>query len=413
VTDAHRSLTPLLGELAASVGAELERLEAEGRLPAARGTALLKTGAAGSLSETEEKKPGDAFDASKTAEERMRAAFSLFDLDGSGAITCEELKSFLTNPDDGRPLGDAEVQAIIDEYDTNSDGMLQFDEFAALWTLKQQQRISSLVCDPEDGCDVDVDGRLSNAIVVCGYGEVGLRVGQALNSLPSRPAYIAVDRDPTRISAGVMNDAPVVYGDGASESLLKAAGVRNPSAIVITFASPSRCLESTSRLRDAFPDTKIYVRSARKQEANELTKAGATAVVVETTESAVRFARLLGAEEGASDDVLATVRRVSSAPSDAVDQWQAPYSRAELSDLAEEVGSTLDEVGELYQSFASLGLSDDAMASRAAVRDFLILTDDAPMDDETLARFMAPDEGGEYISFFEFVRLAVSLKATA
>ena len=43
----------------------------------------------------------------------------------------------------------------------------------------------------------------------------------------------------------------VVYGDGASPDLLRAAGVRNPSAIVITYASDKRCLEATRRLRDA------------------------------------------------------------------------------------------------------------------------------------------------------------------
>ena len=104
-----------------------------------------------------------------------------------------------------------------------------------------------------------------------------------------------------------------------------------------------------------------------------------------------------------------------SVPSD-LDEWQAPYSRAELSDLAEEVGKTVDDVTELYQRFASLGLDDDARASRAAVRDFLILTDDAPMDDETLAQFMPPEEGkvdDDRIGFFEFVRVAVSLQARA
>lgn len=419
------SLTPLLGELAGWAGEELTRLEAEGKLPAARGIDLAFGGVRGSDSSTKGSKPSagalisgtsdpaDAFDPTKTAQERVRAAFDLFDLDGSGAISCDELKSFLTKPGDGRQLNDEEVRAIIAEYDTNGDGLLQFEEFAALWTLKQQR-------SPSTTGGGDAAPRTpSDAIVVCGYGEIGLRVCEALNSLPDPPAYIAIDRNPKRISAGVMNDAPVVYGDGASVKLLKAAGITKPRAFLITFASAARCLETTTRLREAFPETAIYARTVRQQEADELMAAGATAVVVETTESAVRFAKLLGLED-ASKDVAALMRRVPSLGGDAGQtQWSAPYSQAELMDLADETGVSLERVLELYELFADLastsGVNDEGEVPKSAVRDLLILTDDAPMDDETLEGFMPLNSAaeGEFVGFFDFVRMSVGMSSTA
>ena len=284
---------------------------------------------------------------------------------------------------------------------TNGDGELQFDEFAALWTMKQQQGASS-----------GGEGTAHDAIVVCGYGEIGLRVCEALSTQPSRPPYIAIDRNAARISAGVMNDAPVVYGDGASESLLRATGVTDPRAIVITYASQLRCLECTSRLRKAFPATRIYVRTERQQEVEALTAAGATAVVVETTESAVRFADLLGLSDASTSS---TVRRRPSLPTSAgSDEWafKPPYSEAELSDLAMEVGRSLDEVYELYQSFATLEMNDECEVARADVRDFLLLTASTPMDDADIEQFMPLQAFSDAVGFFDFVRIAVAMGST-
>jgi voltage-gated potassium channel Kch len=46
-------------------------------------------------------------------------------------------------------------------------------------------------------------------------------------------------------------------------------------------------------LRDVFPQSPIYVRAASEEEVTPLLEAGATEVVVETNEAAVRLARLL------------------------------------------------------------------------------------------------------------------------
>ena len=261
-----------------------------------------------------------------------------------------------------------------------------------------------------------------DAIIVCGYGEVGARVCEALKT--ARESHMAIDRNPARITAGVANGAPVVYGDGASESLLRAAGVEAPRAVLITYASPTRCLESTSRLRKAFPDAPIYVRTSRQQEADDLMEAGATAVVVETSESAVRFAKLLGLQDGAQDGGMAQRLRglPTSLTSSAGERWKPPYSKAELDDLAEEVGATLEVVLELYEGFASLEANDDGEVATSELRELLIRTSEAPMDDEALEAWRKQDlcvvgvDGEEICSFgdgppkatanfFDFVRM--------
>ena len=55
------------------------------------------------------------------------------ELDKSGSLSHAELKAALKRPGGGIPLSDEEVAEIISEFDTNQDGELQFDEFAAFW----------------------------------------------------------------------------------------------------------------------------------------------------------------------------------------------------------------------------------------------------------------------------------------
>lgn len=65
-------------------------------------------------------------------EARLREAFALFDTDGSGSLSVEELRTVLSRP--GSTLSDEEIQALIDEFDEDGDGEMQFEEFVKLWT---------------------------------------------------------------------------------------------------------------------------------------------------------------------------------------------------------------------------------------------------------------------------------------
>ena len=71
------SLTPLLGELAEYVGVKFEDQAA---------------------SEMAKEKWADDYDINLTDEKRIQEAFEMFDEDGSGAISAQELQKILTRP---------------------------------------------------------------------------------------------------------------------------------------------------------------------------------------------------------------------------------------------------------------------------------------------------------------------------
>jgi Ca2+-binding EF-hand superfamily protein len=63
-------------------------------------------------------------------ERELRDAFAVFDADGSGSIDRNELKRLMKKL--GQALSDAELDAMMEEVDTNGDGEISFEEFKFL-----------------------------------------------------------------------------------------------------------------------------------------------------------------------------------------------------------------------------------------------------------------------------------------
>ena len=68
----------------------------------------------------------------------IRRAFQLFDTDGDGALSVEEMQAVLKRPGGGGLLSDEDVQNVINDFDQNGDGVLQYEEFVQLWLSMTQ-----------------------------------------------------------------------------------------------------------------------------------------------------------------------------------------------------------------------------------------------------------------------------------
>merc|ERR1719384_3064287 len=66
----------------------------------------------------------------KDPEKELRDAFAVFDTDGSGSIDKKELKRLMKKL--GQALSEAELDAMMDEVDTNGDGEISYEEFKTM-----------------------------------------------------------------------------------------------------------------------------------------------------------------------------------------------------------------------------------------------------------------------------------------
>lgn len=63
------------------------------------------------------------------SKEKLKAAFTLFDVDGSGAISSEEVKEILCK---GQKIDEKVWKEIIDEVDIDGNGEIDFGEFSTM-----------------------------------------------------------------------------------------------------------------------------------------------------------------------------------------------------------------------------------------------------------------------------------------
>uniref|UniRef100_A0A6N2KJB8 EF-hand domain-containing protein n=1 Tax=Salix viminalis TaxID=40686 RepID=A0A6N2KJB8_SALVM len=65
--------------------------------------------------------------------ENLKDAFSVYDVDGNGSISTEELHKVMTSL--AEPCLMAESRKIISEVDSDGDEMIDFEEFKVMMTI--------------------------------------------------------------------------------------------------------------------------------------------------------------------------------------------------------------------------------------------------------------------------------------
>jgi len=68
--------------------------------------------------------------ADRNPEDEIKKAFALFDDDQSGSIHVRNLRRVAREL--GEQLSDEELQAMIDEFDKNGDGVIDLEEFMSI-----------------------------------------------------------------------------------------------------------------------------------------------------------------------------------------------------------------------------------------------------------------------------------------
>jgi Kef-type K+ transport system membrane component KefB/voltage-gated potassium channel Kch len=374
------SLTPLLGEIGDKLGDYLESQDE---------TAIVEIGDGLSSAEVEK-------------------LFDETDADSNGEICLEELRASLVK----LHIPYAAIADIFTSFDANGDNVICKEEWiagcdAGLLELALKDKAP----DAEDVLD---DSFSENAVVICGFGKMGRGVYKMLQSAGKiEGGIVAFSLDPSRVTAGALSGAPVIFGDGARYDLYKAAGANSPRAVLVTYASQSRRVNAVERLKASLPEgTPIYAFAENERNCAELLKVGVDQVINETTETSLQFGNLLNLDIPSENKEFLRMNKLTESTFenelsfkaiDAIPGW----TEDGLSDLAEEVNLTSADLKKLYNIFSSLISDVKGDVPINELRDMMIRTSGkGPIDQETLVRCMelADENCDGNLTFEEFVR---------
>jgi Kef-type K+ transport system membrane component KefB/Ca2+-binding EF-hand superfamily protein/voltage-gated potassium channel Kch len=340
--------------------------------------------------------------------EQAASLFDNIDTDRSGSIELDELRTALLKLN----FSFASIAEVFAKFDSNNDGVIDRDE----WRAGAQAGFLSEAWNTNVEIGVTDDKRIfaKDALMILGYGELGQSIVKTFSATfkKEKGGLICFDLNPSRVTAGVLSGDPVVYGDGAKFELLKAAGVTKPRAVLVTFASDTRRIEATMRLRSCLPDdTPIYVYEGNSRIGQDLLDAGATEVISETIETVLRFGTLIGVCQ--TPEVMSRLRSQSFEKFGLIDNQDGEdptvrgLSDEYLLDLADQVGVSKREIMEQWEFFNSIASEGDSVSIKE-LKELLLIRSGS--NESGVGEFLQScldmeDEDGEgELTFVEYVR---------
>lgn len=117
-------------------------------------------------------------------------------------------------------------------------------------------------------------GRMSDHIVVCGWGRVGREVARFLAA--SGRQVVVIDRDAERLTEVPY---PSVHGDVTDDRTLEEAGIDRAASLVAALETDADNLYVTLASRSIRPDLQIIARARNESSEPKLIRAGADRVV--------------------------------------------------------------------------------------------------------------------------------------
>ncbi|MCH8970504.1 MAG: potassium channel protein [Acidobacteria bacterium] len=130
--------------------------------------------------------------------------------------------------------------------------------------------------------------RLTNHIIVCGFGRVGQRTWSEIRNRDVDVVVIEVSAD--RVQAARAADAVVITGDATHNDVLELAGIEHAQAVIACVADDSDNLVIALSVKALRPDVRVVCRATELESERKLFLAGADAVVAPQAVGAERLA---------------------------------------------------------------------------------------------------------------------------
>lgn len=156
------------------------------------------------------------------------------------------------------------------------------------WLVRHCRRMSLQLLQHDDRLlkrQKPLPGEFNEHVIICGYGRVGQTIARFLSD--DNIAYVAIDRDPIRLTESVKGGDSVAFGDACRRDILLMLGVEKAKLVIITFDHKAKALSILACIQDINPDAKVLIRTKNDSAIAELKAGGATEVVPEVLEGSL------------------------------------------------------------------------------------------------------------------------------
>jgi voltage-gated potassium channel Kch len=141
-----------------------------------------------------------------------------------------------------------------------------------------------------------------DAVLLIGFGRFGQVVSQPLLTRGYRVSII--DIDPEAITTARDFGFKVYFGDGTRLDILRAAGAAQARAVIIGIDNQGAATRIAHLLHDECPLIPVFARSFDRRHSIALIKAGVSAPIRETYESALTLGGMLLRHFGEADETV-------------------------------------------------------------------------------------------------------------
>ena len=133
--------------------------------------------------------------------------------------------------------------------------------------------------------------RLSDHVIICGFGRVGRRLAEELGH--EQVPFVVVDSEADRLNEAIEAGYPYVQGDATEESVLTEAGLERARALVACVNSDADNVLTTLTAKGMRPEISVIGRAKVEENEAKFRRAGADRVIAPTTIGGRRIAQLL------------------------------------------------------------------------------------------------------------------------
>lgn len=133
--------------------------------------------------------------------------------------------------------------------------------------------------------------KLSNHVIVCGYGRVGRILAEDLKEAGQE--FVVIDTDKERLQEAEESGMFVIVGDATQEDVLISAGVERARTLASVLPNDAANIFITLSASEVNPDMEIIARGESPSTEKKLLRSGAKRVVLPAAIGAARIARLI------------------------------------------------------------------------------------------------------------------------